>query len=35
VIDALDEKNPNTVKKLAEISNSDKFKHSNKKLILL
>jgi hypothetical protein len=35
VIDALDEKNPDTVKKLAEISNSDEFQNSGKKLIIL
>lgn len=35
VIDALDEKNSDTVKSLAELSNSDEFKNSGKKIVVL
>ena len=35
VIDSLDEKSPDIVKQLVEISSSDKFKKSNKKIIIL
>lgn len=35
IIDALDEKKSDIVKKLTEISNSDTFKHSGKKLVIL